>query len=675
MLRFFNPDSGLDGSSENSIPTGNTSVHETAEQSTTLEAQVDDSTEENSAALTSEETTVTPPVETSEESHPENTSVEAENTVTGDLTDEVHAEEREDEHEELQPLPAFDELSREELLQALKDAIKAEEQENQKLRFLAIRDAYNKVKEEEIAQKRQRYIENGGEPEEFEVIKDETDQNFEAAIKEYQEKRAEIRRRKEKELLDNLAKKQEILKELKLLMGKTDTISASFDRLHELQAQWRSIGLVPAAYVDELWKNYHHHINNFYEVIKINKELRELDQKKNLELKTALCVKAEELIMEPSIRKSLEEYKALQNTWKEIGQVAKEQSDVIWDRFKAAGDKLFDRRREYIQSQEAEHAQNLLKKNEVISEAEQLIATLPFKTHQLWQEASDKLSAMLNTWKTIGYASKKDNEAAWKRFKALRDRFYEAKEEFYKTLRQTQNHNYKLKVDICMEVEALKESTEWKKAGERIKQLQEQWKTIGPVSKKNSEKLWNRFRKACDAFFEHRNSHFSGLNEEQDANLKLKEELLEKINSFEQTGDNQANFEALKNFQSEWMSIGHVPIKEKDRLHKAFRAAIDKQFAKLKAEGLEARKQLFRAQAQHARNTPGGKERINHQQHGIQDKIRKLTAEIQTWENNIGFLGASKAADELKRDIEKKIQKAREEISLLRDQINILRGE
>jgi hypothetical protein len=582
----------------------------------------------------------------------------------------------EDMHDELQPQVAFQELSRVELVASIQEAVDAEDTDSMRMRVRAIRDAYYKVKDEEVAAKRLKFIENGGLPEEFEVLRDETDEQFDALVKRFQEKRAEERRRREQELTNNLKKKEAILVELKAMLENTENISASFDRLHELQEQWRSIGLVPSQHVDELWKNYHHHINNFYEIIKINKELRDLDHKKNLELKTQLCEKAEDLLMEESITKSLNDYKGLQDQWKEIGHVARELSETVWERFRAAGDKLFDRRREYIQSQEKDYSANLSQKNEIVAKAEAFLQEVPYKSHPQWQEASEKLAALLEDWKKVGFAARKDNEAIWQKFKGIRDQFYTAKEEFYKNLRNAQNQNYKLKVDLCMEAEALRENMDWKKTGERLRQLQEAWKNSGPVSKKHSDKLWARFRSACDAFFENRNKHFAGMNEEQDENLKKKQELVTRVEAFVPGEDTPANFDALKAFQTEWMEIGHVPIKEKDKLYKAFRTAIDAQFSKLKADSANNRREHFRSQVNNiiSNSDKGGKDKLHHQKVVVQDKIRKLQADVQTLENNIGFFGnsKSKAAEEMKRDIERKISKAKEEIGQLYDQLRIL---
>ena len=599
-------------------------------------------------------------------------TVASETPVAADILPE---ETNESTIDALEPLVAYNELTREELVQAMKDLAGNPDLDNQKGAFNAIRDAFRKIKDDEGAAKKMKFLEHGGDPEEFEILRDEIDQMFDDQVRIFIEQRNEQRKHKERELNENLKKKREILAELKKLLEDTQNISASFDRLHELQNLWRAIGLVPSVHVDELWKNYHHHINNFYEIIKINKELRELDQKKNLDLKTELCLRAEALLLEESIGKSLDDYKILQDQWKEIGQVAREQSEVIWERFRSAGDKLFDRRREYIQGQEAAFTENLGKKTAVCERAELIVGEMPFQSHNHWQEASEKMAATLEDWKKIGFASRKDNEAVWERFKRSRDAFYASKEEFYQTLRNTQNQNYKQKVDLCMEAEALKESNEWKKAGDRMRELQELWKKSGPVAKKHSDKLWVRFRKACDTFYENRNQHFAGMNSEQDENLRKKQELVARIEAFESSEDLNANFEILKAFQAEWIEIGHVPLKEKDDLNKRYRTGIDKQFTKIKSGNAEAKRQVFRNQVSNLSGKPEGKDKLFQQKNVVQDKIRRMQTELQTLENNIGFLAnsKSKAADDMRRDIERKIGKVKEEIGSLFDQLKILK--
>lgn len=576
---------------------------------------------------------------------------------------------------ELEEHIAWNELSREELLEQVNRCIEVPASSDSLNKVRAIKQAYRSFREDDIRTKRERYLENGGVPEDFEIQRDELDDSLDAAFKKFNELRNKIREQKEKELENNLAKKQAILEELKLLPQQANNISESFQKLQDLQNRWRETGQVPMGMADELWKNYQHHTDNFFSLIKINNELRELDQKKNLEMKTALCEKAEALILEDSIKASLDAYKVLQDQWKEIGYVSKDQSEVIWDRFKAAGDKLFDRRREYVQSQEEHYGKNLEVKKLIIQKTNDIIAKEPFETHNQWQEASEAFNALMEEWKQAGFASRKDNEAVWQEFKSIRDEFYNRKEAFYKELRESQNQNYKVKVDLCMEAESLRESTDWKKTGDRLRQLQEDWKKSGPVAKKYSEKLWKRFRTACDEFFETRSKHFEGMSGEQDENLKKKQDLIDRIVAFVHAEDGNETFEALKAFQQEWMQIGHVPMKAKEKIQKAYRTAIDDQFSKFKEMSAAARRDVFKAQVQSVASDKGGKDKLQHQKNVVQDKIRRLQGDVQTLENNIGFLAnsKSKAADDMRRDIERKIGKAKEEIGQLMDQMRILR--
>ena len=588
-----------------------------------------------------------------------------------DDEEEIH----EDHDEELEDQIAWDELSREELRDKFLACLENVAAKDVRNKVIKIRDAYKKVKDEEIATKKERYLENGGIEEDFETPFDTVDEEFQACNKKFRELRAKIRENKEKELEKNLEMREGLIEELKALLDDANDIPKKFDKLKEIENNWRAIGHVPQLRAEELWKNFRFHRQNFYDLIHINNELRELDQKKNLELKTELCEKAEALMLNDSIRESLDEYKVLHDQWKEIGHVAKDVNESIWERFKAAGDRLYERRREFIESQESVYAENLEKKKAIIEKTKELMTSLPFDAHAKWQEASDLFAAFMEEWKQAGFASRKENEAVWEEFKSLREDFYNQKESFYKDLRNAQNENYKTKVDLCMKAEELKESSDWKKTGEILKDLQEQWKKSGPVAKKHSDKLWKRFRTACDEFFNQRKEHFAEMSGEQEENLKKKEELIAKIQAYEHAEDGNETFEAIKGFQNEWIEIGHVPIKQKDKIQKTCRTAIDAQFAKLKSVTAETRKAAFKAQVQSLGSDKGGKDKLQYQRNVVQEKIKRLQSDVQTLENNIGFFGnsKSKAAEEMKRDIEKKISKAKEEIGQLKDQMKILR--
>ena len=628
--------------------------------------------EETADVEETKEVTIAP--KSTEEAHNEAIEPGIEST-SNDIVEEDHETEEEttnDEDELLHEKVAYSELSRKEILAHLVQILQETNIDKAKIRFSGIRDAYEQVRKEEVDEQRRKFEESAEEGDEFQEQRDATDNDFYANIKLFQQKLKDHRKQKEAELQKNLKLRLGIIESLKVLLDKTQNISQSFDELHSLQEHWRSIGQVPSNYTEELWKTYQHYINLFYDQIKINKELRELDFKRNLEMKTTLCEKAEELILEPSIKLSLDAYKVLQEEWRNVGQVAKEVNETIWERFKVAGDKLFERRKSYLDEQSGKFTEALQIKKTICEKAEGLIASMPHKSHQEWQKASLAFNDLMEEWKQAGFASKADNDAIWKTFKTIRDQFYDAKENFYKELRKNQTQNLKIKNDICIEAEALKDSTDWKKTTERLKHLQEEWKKVGATSKKQSDKIWARFRNACDAFFNNRKKFFENVDEENAENLKKKQELIERINAFNPGDDYAANLENLKAFQSEWIEIGHVPIKQKDKIQQAYRTAIDAQFSKLRTGNDEQRRQLFKAQVEDLSKNKDGKNRILGQKITLQDKLKRLQSDVHLWENNIGFFSASKNADALLKDFNIKIEKAKKEITLLKEQLNFI---
>jgi len=594
-----------------------------------------------------------------------------------ELSDEQAGDELEsqtDEDESLQEKIAYEELSRKEILAHLQQLLAEADLEKGRFKFSNIKEAFEKVRNDEIEEHKRKFYENAEEGEVFEELKDQTDLTFYAGVRQYQQKIKDYRKQKDAEQQKNLKLRLDIIQSLKALLDNTQNISQSFDELHKLQEQWRSIGQVPLNYTEELWKTYQHYINLFYDQIKINKELRELDFKRNLELKTKLCEKAEDLILEQSIKLSLDSYKILQEEWRNVGQVAKELSETIWERFKSAGDKLFERRKEYLDQQASKFSEALALKQAICEKAESMLEDISLKTHNDWQNAGNAFNTLMDEWKLAGFANKADNDAIWERFKKIRDSFYDKKEAFYKELRSVQSQNLKLKNDICIEAESLRESTDWKKSAERLKQLQEEWKNIGAISKKQSDKIWTRFRAACDVFFENRKKYFENSDAEHANNLAKKEALIARINTFTPGEDYTQNLDALKAFQAEWIEIGHVPIKQKEAIHKTYRKAIDDQFAKLRAGNDEQRKQLFKAQIQDYSKQHDGKSRISGQSVALQDKLKRIQSDVQLWENNIGFFSASKNADALIKEFNVKIERAKKEIQQIKEQLEMLRS-
>jgi hypothetical protein len=451
------------------------------------------------------------------------------------------------------------------------------------------------------------------------------------------------------------------------------SIKAVFDQLHEHQEQWRNVGMLAASDNRTIGDTYRYACDKVYEYIQIDKELRELNYKKNLEVKKELCDKAEKLIAEPSIRAAIDSIKQLQEEWKESGTVSREMNDVIWERFKKASDQVYARLKEYVDSLKTKHDENKAGKLALIQQLEALTAALP-ENNAAWQKMTEELETLLTAWKQLGFAAKKDNEELWNSFKGLRDRFFKSKEAHFEQSRKAQQENYRIKNDLCMKAEEVKDSSEWKKTTELIMSLQKQWKETGPVNFKQSEKLWQRFRAACDHYFDRKKANFADQDASQAENLKAKTELIAQIEAYQRLDDNNSNFENLKSFQNQWLTIGHVPMKEKDRLNNAYRKAIDQHFDAMRAGNFERTKENYRNKIEHISTRPDGKSKVNEEMFQMQEKIRKKEHEAALLDNNIGFFGNSKGADSLLKDTKKKIESLKNDIKLLKEQLKMLRN-
>ncbi|HOP12471.1 MAG TPA: DUF349 domain-containing protein [Lentimicrobium sp.] len=473
--------------------------------------------------------------------------------------------------------------------------------------------------------------------------------------------------------IQNLEAKNHILEELKVLISSEETLKKTYDEFKVLQERWKAIGMVPKTEVNTLWQNYHFLVEKFFDKVKINKELKDLDLKKNLEAKIHLCEKAEELLLESSIIKSFKQLQQYHEEWKEIGPVPQDKKDELWERFRSATDKINERRREYYNQMQEGLEQNFAAKNILCEKAEQVISTEP-DSIKGWQDSTNQITELLQVWKTIGPAPKKQNNEIWARFKGSLDAFFNAKKEFYNKLKEQQMHNYNLKIDLCVQAEALRSNTDWRNTTRELINLQNEWKKIGPVPRKQSDRIWKRFRAACDEFFASKSEYFKNVSGHEEENLKLKLELIEKVKVFE-IGDNRNEaVETLKDFQRQWMEIGHVPIKEKEKLQTEFRTLINKHFEKLKMESISMGALNYKSRIERmAKDAPDAGRVISKERNFVQGKIQQLQEDIKLWENNIGFFANSKTANLLKQEFEKKIEKAREELQMLETKLKMLR--
>ncbi|MBP5190830.1 MAG: DUF349 domain-containing protein [Bacteroidales bacterium] len=589
----------------------------------------------------------------------------AENEQSSEPTSEAEAEIEEE------PAVDYSGLSREELIEALKELLQNDDITKIKNRVGAIKLRFAEADHEAKKAAFDRFIEEGGNKDEYEASDDAVAEAYRKTYSIYRERRQKHIDEVEAAKKHNLELKQQILDELrKLIDDESESLKQSYDQFNAIQERWKTIGEVPRTELNGLWQTYHFLIEQFFNKVKINKELMLLDQKKNLESKTLLCEKAEELIVEPSIAKAAKELQSLREQWREIGPVPVEQNDEIWTRFRNAASQIDERRREYYEQRREEMEKNLLAKQALIEKAIELTTETPTTTKQ-WNDISAQLDELLKVWKSIGPVPREQNEEIWKTFKGRIDRFYAEKKQYFDSVKDEQSENYNRKIDLCLQAEAIAKRDDWKKATEELLKLQEEWKKIGPVNRKVSEKIWQRFRSACDEFFARKSEYFTALRGSEQENLEKKEALLAELKAYSFGDDKDENLTAIKDFQRRWMEIGHVPIAEKQRLQKEFRETINAMFEKLKITAREAELASFR---ETLHNGKGGHQISDKREHLI-EQIQKLRADLNLWENNLGFLADSKQAELLKAEFEKKMQSARQEIALLEAKLKIIDSE
>ena len=561
--------------------------------------------------------------------------------------------------------------SKEELAAMLEEIVQESDVAKIKDQVTAIRVRFMKLNKEDLDKEMEAFIEGGGDRESYQHVMDGAEKRFNAAFGIFKANRARQNELMDAQKLENLAQKKAILEELKQLIASEETLKKTYDDFRALQEKWKSIGQVPATENANLWNTYHFLVEKFFDKVNINRELRDLDMKKNLDAKIALCERAEELLNETSMSRAFKELQKLHEEWKEIGPVPQDKKDEIWERFKAATDKINAIRREhYAQIQEEQNA-NLATKTALCEKAEELLAE-ELTSINAWQKKSTEFSELFKVWRTVGPAAKKPNEEIWARFKGTMDAFFAKKKEFFASLKDRQSENLERKINLCIEAEALQESTEWKKATEQFKRIQEEWKTIGPVPKRHADKIWKRFRAACDTFFNRKAEHFGGLKEEEAANLAAKQALIEEIKNYELKPNRNENMEAIKAFQKRWIEIGHVPMKHKDSINTEYRQAVDALFDRMRSNQNEITTNEYREMMEVMRDDPEGGEKLRKERNTLATRIQKLRDEIAVLENNIGFFSNSKNSELMRAEYEKKINKAKNDLKVLEAKLKII---
>jgi hypothetical protein len=584
---------------------------------------------------------------------------------------ELHEDDVLDEIEPKVELGDYSNLSEIELVDSLRQLLENEDFESIKDSVDAIKIHFFRHYRANIEVQKVAFAEAGGDIAEFKAESDPNELEFRILLQKYQDLRNDRNKRIDELKEENLQKKYEIIEEIKSLINNKESINRTFHEFRELQNRWREIGLVPQAKLKDLWETYHHHVENFYDFIKINKELRDLDLKKNLEIKMEICEKTEELLVEPSIIKAFNILQKYHEQWREVGPVPRDKKDELWERFKAATSIINKKHQDYFEGRKSDQKKNLDAKIALCEKVEE-IANAAIESHRDWDDRSRDLIELQKIWRTIGFAPKKDNNKIYERFRIASDAFFDHKREFYNQNKEEQTNNLQMKTDLCVQAESLKDSTDWKKTADEFINIQKAWKEIGPVPRKYSDVIWKRFRAACDHFFENKSKHFSSIDGEQGDNLRKKRELLEEVKKFALSGDDSADLEKLKEFQRNFTEIGHVPFKDKDAIQNEFRDVINHHFDSLRID--EKRRNLMKFKNKVAGNTSSGKgqNKNRFEREKYMTKLKQMETDLALLDNNIGFFANTKNAEALIGDVNQKIANTKEKIEFLKEKIRIM---
>ncbi len=534
-----------------------------------------------------------------------------------------------------------------------------------------IKELFYKKTKAEFNEKRLNFAKEGGNIEDFKPEPDELEDQIKVILEKYRNKRNDYNKIQESEKQENLRRKHVIIDKIKDLVNREEAINKTFQEFRNLQSEWHSIGIVPQSALKDLWESYHHSVEVFYDYIKINRELRDLDLKKNLEAKIVLCEKAEELLLEPNAVNAFKLLQDYHNQWREIGPVPHENKNDVWERFREATTKVNKRHHEFFEKQKDEQKRNLDAKTALCEKVEEL-ANGEILTFADFKEKSEAILECQKLWRTLGFAPKKHNNKIYGRFRAACDTFFDKKRTFFSESKETQVKNLQLKTDLCLKAEALQESTDWKETSEILIRLQKEWKETGPVPKKYSDKIWKRFRKACDTFFTHKSEFFAGRDTSYEDNLNAKLAILAELETFDPGEDLKAGFDHLKEIQKHWTEIGYVPFNKKEEIARKYKDALNKQFDKLKLNDEDKNILKFRTKVDSAKSNPRTARKVRNEREKFYSKIKQLESDIVLWENNIGFFAKSSNADTMIKEVEEKIADAKRNIKILEEKVKLI---
>lgn len=529
----------------------------------------------------------------------------------------------------------------------------------------ALKSAFYRLLKQQSEEAYKTYIEGGGDPDSYlpQICPDEAD--FKGLMAEVRSRRAAIHEQELKAMEDNYASKVSIISRIKELSENPDEVNKAYSEFKQLQEQWKAVGNVPAEHATEIWRDYQGANEQFYDTLKLNNELRAYDFKKNLEIKTSLCERAEKLAEEEDIVAAFRALQELHEEYRQTGPVERELREQIWARFKAASTVINKKHQDFFEARKEQEQANLEKKTNLCEKVE-AIDFDSLKTFSQWNAVSDEVIALQAEWKTIGYAPQKLNVKIFERFRAACDAFFTRKNEFFRTVRESLNENLRRKEELVARVEAIKDSTEWKKTADEIVAIQKEWRTIGAVPKKVSDEIWKRFNAACDAFFEARKGANAGRDAEQAKNKELKQAIIDRLAAIDPVAVQDTLLDQLKKAQAEWNEIGHVPFRLKETMYTAFREQMDRLYGALSKQSSARRLNRFKAEIKSGADVSPIRQRLLRQRD-------TLTSEIKTYENNLGFLKlSSKTGSTLLNELERKVEKLRASLAELNQKISAL---
>lgn len=531
-----------------------------------------------------------------------------------------------------------------------------------------VRVAFAAIRKEELAKEKEAFIAKGNEEAAFAPAADELEEQFKSLYAEIKEKRAAYNAAQDALKAENLVKKREIISKINEIAEDADNVNRQYSTVQQLQQDFKAIGEVPSENDTEVWKAYQVAVERFYDLLKMNKELRDYDFKKNLEQKQALCAEAEALDEEADIVDAFKKLQQLHTSWREIGPVSKEIREELWTRFKNASAVINKKYQSFFEERKANEKKNAEGKEALCVKIE-AISTDNLKTYAAWDEATKAIIGLQEDWKKLGFASRKVNTELFARFRKSCDEFFAKKAEFFKRMKDELAANLAKKIELCEKAEALKDSTEWKKTTDALIALQKEWKTVGPVVKKHSDAVWKRFIAACDAFFEEKKKQNVNVHSVEHENLKQKKDIIAQINSILENKETEDAPNKVRELMKKWQEVGHVPYKEKDKVYAEYKAAIDKAFEQLDMKAKKARMANFANSINQMSDT--GK--VYHERERLVRAYEMKSQELKTYENNLGFFNAqSKSGNSLVKEMERKIANIKEEIAMLEQKIKLI---